>query len=235
MLDKIVNKVIKALKLNRKEVIINEIIQKKLTYLSKEALSLILNTTKDIKINKIKGDFVETGCALGGSSILIAKFKNKNRKFKIFDSFEMMPEPTDNDERDVHERFDVIKKGKSKGINGDSYYGYEKKLLDKVKNNFKSFNIDCESKNVEFIKGYYEDTLYFNKEIAFAHIDCDWYDSVKVSLERIVPHLVLGGMLIIDDYYYYSGCKKATDEYFSDKKNQFEFIKKERLVIKKIK
>ena len=67
-----------------------------------------------------------------------------------------------------------------------------------------------------------------------AHIDCDWYESVKLSLEQITPNLVKGGYLIIDDYYRYSGCTTAVDEYFKDKKNQFKFLKKERLVVKKL-
>jgi len=37
--------------------------------------------------------------------------------------------------------------------------------------------------------------------------------------------------LIIDDYYCWSGCKKAVDEYFADKKSKFFFKKYERLHI----
>ena len=142
-----------------------------------------------------------------------------------------MPEPSERDGKDVHERFEVIQKGSSKGIQGDLYYGYEKDLYNKVKNSFEDFNVDM--KNVSLIKGYYEDTLFVNEKVALAHIDCDWYDSVIVSLERIEPHLVKEGMLIIDDYYRYSGCKKAVDDYFKNKMNDYSFIKEERLLIKK--
>ncbi len=206
----------------------------KLTYLSTDALRLLALSIYAIDKKGIPGDILETGCALGGSSILIGKFKNKKRDFRIFDSFELMPEPTEKDEDDIHERFEVIKSGKSKGIDGDLYYGYEKDLLNKVKKSFELFNINIDQNNIHFIKGYYEDTLKIDKPVALAHIDCDWYDSVMVSLERITPFLSIGGILIIDDYYYYSGCKKATDDFFSDKKGQYKFIEKERLVIERL-
>ncbi len=70
--------------------------------------------------------------------------------------------------------------------------------------------------------------------MAFAHIDCDWYESVKVCLERIEPKLVGGGILIIDDYYTWSGCKKAVDSYFRYRRDEFHFVKQGRLhIIKK--
>jgi hypothetical protein len=213
--------------------IARKVSQKKLTYLSHKALLLLGNSVKKIEKNNIEGSIIETGCALGGSSILIGKLKSKDRQFNVYDSFEMMPEPTENDGEDVHNRFNVIKKGVSKGISGNKYYGYEKDLYYKVKNSFKSFGIDLT--NIQLIKGYYEDTLKINDEVAMAHIDCDWYDSVLVSLQRIEPYLVVGGVLIIDDYYCYSGCKKAVDDYFNDKIANYNFIQEERLVIEKIK
>lgn len=233
MINKITNRIKRELKLNTKEIYVNKVVQDKLTYLSKKALYLILSAISELEKSKIEGDFIETGCALGGSSILIAKFKKEKRNFYVYDSFEMMPEPGEKDGADVHERYSVIKSGESKGIKGDPYYGYEKDLLGKVKNNFSNYNINPDNQNIYFVKGYYEDTLIINKPVAFAHIDCDWYDSVLVSLERIVPFLVIGGVLIIDDYYCYSGCKNATDEYFKDKLDSFTFIEGERLMIKR--
>jgi asparagine synthase (glutamine-hydrolysing) len=65
--------------------------------------------------------------------------------------------------------------------------------------------------------------------VAFAHIDCDWYDSVKTSLERITPNLSSGGILVIDDYYAYSGCKKAVDEFLEKNPDLFIIQYKSRL------
>jgi predicted O-methyltransferase YrrM len=71
--------------------------------------------------------------------------------------------------------------------------------------------------------------MQIKDHIALAHIDGDWYESVKTCLERIEPHLVSGGVLVIDDYDAWSGCRTAVDEYFSDKKNLYQYIRKARL------
>ena len=58
------------------------------------------------------------------------------------------------------------------------------------------------------------------------------YASVHLCLERIVPHLIPGGILVIDDYYRWSGCRDAIDDYFRDKTG-FVFEKRSRLHIRK--
>ncbi len=220
--------------ISKTDKMIDEVVFLKLTYLSKKALAQLSYYVKIIDKNKIPGIIIETGCALGGSAILIALQKDKQRKFKVYDSFGMMPEPSEFDDDDVHDRFAVIKNGKSKGIGDDLYYGYESDLLQKVKNNFSNFGIDITTESIDLIKGFYEDALIVSEPVALAHIDCDWYESVKLSLERITPHLVKGGYLIIDDYYRYSGCNKAVDEYFKELKNDYKFYKNERLLIEKL-
>ena len=57
--------------------------------------------------------------------------------------------------------------------------------------------------------------------VAFAHIDVDWYEPVKVSLERIFPYLSAGGCIVLDDYHDWGGCKKATDEFLATVPGQF--------------
>lgn len=219
---------------SRTDKIIDKVVNLKLTYLSKKALNQLSSCVIAIEKNKIPGIIIETGCALGGSAILIAIQKGKQRNFKVYDSFGMMPEPSVFDEEDVHNRFAVIKGGESKGIGDDLYYGYESNLLEKVKANFSHFGLDTNTDSIDFIKGFYGDVLIVNEPVALAHIDCDWYESVKVSLERIVPHLVKGGYLIIDDYYRYSGCNKAVNEYFEALKKDYRFYENERLLIKKL-
>lgn len=88
-----------------------------------------------------------------------------------------------------------------------------------------------DANNTYLVKGLFQDTLHINEPVAFAHIDGDWYESVMVCLQRIAPHLVRGGVLVIDDYDDWSGCRKAVDEYFSDKQHLYTFIRKSRLHI----
>jgi asparagine synthase (glutamine-hydrolysing) len=51
-------------------------------------------------------------------------------------------------------------------------------------------------------------------------------------LERIEPHLVPGGRLIIDDYFMWPGCRRAVDEYFEGRTG-YEMVKRRRLHVVK--
>ena len=195
----------------------------KMTYLSRQALAGLSSAVKEIEHNQIPGDIIETGSALGGSAVILALTKSRARRLKIYDVFGMIPEPSENDGSDVHERYEVIKKGAAKGIHGDEYYGYKDDLVATVANNIESFGPQLETDHIELVEGLFEDTLVLDNEVALAHIDCDWYDSVMVSLERIAPKLSVGGKFVMDDYYDWSGCRDATDDFFKDRKHQYSF------------
>jgi predicted O-methyltransferase YrrM len=201
--------------------LVSRVKSKKLTYLSNTKLESIVNSIRAIEAMEAPGIFVEAGCALGGSTILISSLKGDQRALRVYDVFGMIPPPTEDDTEDVHRRYDHIKQGKSRGIGGDRYYGYESNLYQIVRSNLAAFGIDCEANNVSLIKGLLQDTMTIDQPVAFAHIDVDWYEPVKVSLERIVPMLSVDGCLIVDDYYDWGGCKKAIDEYFRGKSDEF--------------
>lgn len=202
--------------------LIYRIKRRRLTYLANIRLLHIVRRCKQVEHNGIKGLFIEAGCALGGSSILITSIKKSSRKFKVYDVFGMIPAPTEDDPIEVHDRYKNISSGKSGGIGGDKYYGYEEDLYGKVINNFNSFGIKPEVQNVQLIKGLVQDTLILNEPVALAHIDVDWYEPVKICLERIFPRLSLGGYIILDDYHDWGGCRKATDEYLKSVSGQYE-------------
>lgn len=202
-----------------------------LTYLDEVALKDLFEQIKMIEKNGKDGILCEAGCAIGGSAILIATAKSKERPFYVYDVFGIIPPPSDKDDKDVHERYEVIKSGKSQGIKGGKYYGYEENLLDKVTENFQKYDLPIEENNVHLVKGLFQDTLLVNEPVALAHIDGDWYESVMTCLQQIEPHLIQGGILVIDDYDDWSGCRKAVDEYFSDKQDLYDFIHKSRLHI----
>jgi asparagine synthase (glutamine-hydrolysing) len=203
--------------------LIRKIKKSKLSYLTPAALANIKNVVVQVKINQVPGIFVEAGCALGGSAIVITANKRQSRIFKIYDAFGMIPPPTANDGQDVIDRYQEIKDGESIGIGGDKYYGYEEDLRAKVIENFEKFNIELEKENIELIKGLFENTLNISEPVAFAHVDGDWYSSTMTCLEQIVPNLSPGGIIIIDDYYAWSGCKKAVDEYFGSRQDGYSF------------
>jgi asparagine synthase (glutamine-hydrolysing) len=98
-----------------------------------------------------------------------------------------------------------------------------------VRRTFAEFGLPTEANAVELVRGLYEDTLTGDEPVALAHVDCDWYDSVNTCLTRLAPRLVPGGVLVIDDYEHWSGCRRAVDDFFSDKRDSFEFVQKARL------
>jgi len=174
---------------------------------------------------------IEAGCALGGSAIVMASAKSTSRPFYVYDVFGMIPPPSEHDDADVQNRYQIIKNGQSEGIQGNTYYGYVQDLLTKVTENFRRHGLPVESNNIHLVQGLFQDALRVNEPVALAHVDGDWYESVMTCLQRIEPRLTSGGVLVIDDYDAWSGCRKAVDEYFSDKRDRYEFIRKSRLHI----
>jgi asparagine synthase (glutamine-hydrolysing) len=192
-----------------------------LTYLSEEKLASLAACCRDADASGMEGAVLEAGCALGGSAILLATIKNPQRPLAVYDVFGMIPAPSQADSQDVHERYRTIVEGKSEGLGGDTYYGYQEDLYDVVATNFERFGIDRGEQSVSLVKGLVQDTLHPDGPVALAHIDVDWYEPVLVCLQRIFPRLAPGGSIVIDDYHDWGGCRKATDEYLRDVVGQF--------------
>lgn len=203
----------------------------RLTYLSRQALIDLYKAVQRLEKQRVEGIIIEAGVALGGSAIVLARAKAPARPLWLYDVFAMIPPPSAQDGPDAHARYAQIVAGRSTGIKGQPYYGYEQGLLEKVRHNFARFNVDLERGHVRFWPGLFEETLRIAQPVALAHIDCDWYSSVVLCLERITPHLAPGGVLVIDDYYDWSGCKRAVDEYFADRQDEFDFEQRARLHI----
>lgn len=192
-----------------------------LTYLSNEKFRRIEVALSDLNRDRVLGAFVEFGIALGGSAIVIATAA-KGREFHGFDVFGMIPEPTsDKDDAKSKERYATIKSGQSKGLKGDAYYGYRPDLYAEVRESFVRYGVPVDDKMVRLHKGLFEETWpsVSIESIAFAHLDCDWYDPVKYCLSAVADRLSLGGAIVIDDYYAYGGCKTAVDEFLASRQD----------------
>ena len=201
--------------------LITRIRSQNLTYLSDIKLASIAATCRSIEDANLPGIFLEAGCALGGSAILIASLKSSERPLSIYDIFGMIPPPTREDVQEVHDRYRTIVEGKSKGIGDDKYYGYQENLYEVVQHNLKSFGINCSEQSVSLIKGLVQEKMKIDQPVAFAHIDVDWYEAVMTCLKRVFPNLGVGGSIILDDYHDWGGCRKATDEYLREVVGQF--------------
>jgi hypothetical protein len=201
-----------------------------LTFLSEAALVGLAKAVTEVDRDAVEGSMLEAGTALGGSAVVLAAAKARPRPLSLFDTFGMIPPPSDKDGADVHERYEVIASGRSKGIDGSEYYGYRADLLGEVRQSLANFGFPAEENNVSLVRGLYEDTLHVDGPVALAHIDCDWYDSVTTCLQRIVPYLSPGGRLVIDDYETWSGAHDAVEDFFANLSG-FEFQHRARLHI----
>jgi asparagine synthase (glutamine-hydrolysing) len=194
-----------------------EVRRHNLTYLSYAKLATLERIINRTRRRRIPGDFCEFGVALGGSAILIAANIDGPRSFHGYDVFGQIPPPGEADGADAHDRYAVIAAGKSGGIGGERYYGYRDDLYTEVMGSFARFGLPVDQHRIALHKGLFADTLMLDDatQVAFAHIDCDWYDPVRLCLERLAPHVPPGGALVLDDYNDYGGCRRAVGEFLA--------------------
>ncbi len=214
--------------------VIREVRERHLTYLPVGALNDLYEAAVAADREGRRGIFLEAGCALGGSAIVLAQAKGKTRPLFVHDVFGMIPPPTHADGEDVHARYEKIKSGTASGLGGDTYYGYEPDLIDKVRKTFEDFGLPPERNAIELVQGLFQDTITGDELVALAHIDGDWYDSVRTCLERIGPRLEPGGLMVIDDYFKWSGCRTAVDEFLAANPTGYRKIRRTRLHIEKV-
>ena len=195
-----------------------------LTYLSAEKLSRLEASVAQALSQNVPGAVLEFGVALGGSAILLAK-ECAPREFHGFDVFGMIPEPSsEKDDQKSKERYQAIAGGQSKGLGGETYYGYRNDLYSDVVAAFARHGVPVDGKRVVLHKGLFEDTwpaMTGIKHVAVAHIDSDWYDPVAFCVAAIYPLLSKGSVLVFDDYHEYGGCRAAVDEFLSKHPDEF--------------
>jgi O-methyltransferase len=151
---------------------------------------------------KLTGDLVECGVFRGGSAVVIAERllpQSPERKIWLFDCFEGMPDPGVEDPPEAWEY-------------AGKFASSELIVLDTFKKSKLPLN------QVEIVVGRYEDVLPTFKPfpISLLHIDCDWYDPVKLCLKTFYEWVVSGGAIVFDDYGFWSGCRKAVDEFLAE-------------------
>ncbi len=152
------------------------------------------------------GSFVECGVARGGCIAIMSFASLGKRPVWGFDSFEGMPELTEEDEG--HGQADVGLR--CAGPNG----------LHEAQTTLKRSHVSGDW--VTLVPGWFEDTLHKYilrvEPIAALRLDNDWYKSTKYCLDILYDRVVAGGLIIIDDYHTYTGCRKAVDEFRSKRR-----------------
>lgn len=172
----------------------------------------IYHLLTQVVLMKVPGDIVELGSYDGNTSILMQKTLDQlgsKKTIHVYDSFEGLPEKSNKD-------------------GGTQFYaGSCKTQKENLIENFKQHK----TKVPKIHEGWFSDTLPkgLPKQIAFAHLDGDFYSSILESLTYVYPRLAKGAVVVVDDYCdpkvhdvnnILPGVKKACDEFFKDKKEQ---------------
>ena len=168
-----------------------------------EKLERMLNVARECLA--VPGEFWELGVFKGGSARELGQICSEDsRILRLFDSFEGMSKPSfyDTGPEAIEGHFRDTSLEEVKEFVNYPLAIYHKGWIPKV---FESF----------VPKGS-PLSLVVVPKIAFAYIDLDLFEPTNATLWFLWPHLVRGGVLVIDDYDHpeWPGVKLAVDVYF---------------------
>lgn len=187
------------------------------TALDYQRLSNLYERTMEVERRQIPGALVECGVWRGGTSALIAFVSRRagsRRPIWLFDSFEGLPEPTLKD----GSWGTLLAPGRSSGQLQPigKMFATEQEAESTM-----SAVLAGDLSDVHIVKGWFQDTLPQYRAdigpIALLHLDGDWYESIKCSLEQLYDRVSPGGIIVVDDYQDWSGCQEAVDEFLDSR------------------
>ncbi|HET7193895.1 MAG TPA: TylF/MycF/NovP-related O-methyltransferase [Nocardioides sp.] len=181
-------------------------------------LAALVEATRYVVRCQIPGAVVECGVWRGGSMQAIAwtllELGDTDRELHLFDTFEGMPPPTENDTRTTE----------SGSVSAEELLAVSDKNsklwaiagVDDVREAMAETGYPAD--RVHLHPGLVEETTpgLAPDTIALLRLDTDWYASTKHELEHLYARLSPGGVLILDDYGSWDGARKATDEWLKE-------------------
>ena len=152
----------------------------------------------------ISGDVVEFGCYMGDTSVKMAEAMQDwpDKWLWLYDSFEGLPEKTAEDK------------------SGDGWAfrpGELKANAVSVASKFKKLSLP----EPVIMKAWFNELdpdEDLPKQISFALLDGDYYESIKTSLNLVAPKLNKGGKIVVHDYRNSAlpGSAKAVNEFLEN-------------------
>jgi predicted O-methyltransferase YrrM len=189
---------------------------KGLTYCGRPGkLETLHRLAGQVEANGVAGVFLEAGVAMGGSASILAKTKSPDRELLLFDVFEFLPPPSAEDGDKAQQVYAAFQQGRAGTVVDVNYLTHAADLLSFTVGNLREVGVEPERDRVRFVKGLYQDTLVLDQPVAFAHIDCDWFESVNVCIDRIADAVSPGGVILFDDYHSFDGCRRAVDAWLA--------------------
>lgn len=134
----------------------------------------------------VPGVVVEAGCYKGGSTAKLSiAAKMAGRKLYAFDSFQGIPENTEDHGRNLYGGTAAFAKGDYSGT------------LEEVRANVTRWG---EISACEFVPGYFDDSMPgFDRPVVAAFLDVDLAASTRTCLKHLYPLLVPGGTIFSQD------------------------------------
>lgn len=159
----------------------------------------------------VPGDFIEIGVHRGGTAGMLASVlkDDESRHLHLFDRWGDLPEPTEEDGfRKEEYRKDRIA-DKLATLREDPPLERTRHLIEEV--------LGFPRDRLHYYAGWYSDTFkdYPGTPIAFASIDCDYYESVRDALQFVDRFASPGATIIADDYGSWPGTRTAVHEWIS--------------------
>ena len=173
----------------------------------------LVEATRYVVRSRIPGDIVECGVWRGGSmqAVALALIEEgaSDRGLHLFDTFEGMPPPTEEDTRRGTSAEEMLAR------QDRDHRIWAVAGLDDVREAMQEVGYPADL--VHFHQGLVEDTVPGRapEQIALLRLDTDWYASTRHELEHLYHRLSPGGVLILDDYGDWEGARKATDDFLA--------------------
>lgn len=157
---------------------------------------------KDTGTRRIQGDFVECGVLNGGSAAAIAcALRETGKKIWLYDSFEGMPPASPVD-----------------GITAAQLEGACKGTEEKVREALALARFP--TADLVIRKGWFQDTFKepLPEKVSLLHLDCDWYESVLLSLRTFYDRVSEDGIIVLDDFGHWEGCREAYYDFITERR-----------------
>ncbi len=160
----------------------------------------------------LQGDVAECGSFQGLSSYLFCNYIRlanpdfSGKGYHIFDSFQGLSEPTEQDAI-PSEEYGMVGEA---CLPAGAFLG----TLDTVKATLSDFPL------IEYHVGWIPDSFAGvpERDYKFVHLDLDLYEPISGAVKYFYPRMVKGGVIVIDEYGFprWPGARRAIDEFCND-------------------
>ncbi len=169
--------------------------------------SYVRNLLLAERVRSVAGAVVECGVWRGGMIGGIAALLGPGREYWLFDSFEGLPPAGDVDGEAARAwQADTASPGYHDNCRAEESWAREAMRR-------------AGSPPHRLVRGFFQDTLPGAEPpaggIALLRLDADWYESTTSCLTHLFPHVVDGGLIVLDDYHVWDGCTRAVHDYLS--------------------